>query len=359
MASVLCAQWIAEPATARDWYVLVMLTLLGGAVGSFINVVVYRLPAGKSLLWPGSSCPRCGAKIRWLDNLPVLGWLKLRGRCRDCREPISKRYPFVELLTALVFLGLALVEPLNDAHNLPDRLGYVPGAAELYLLALGGWQLWGVYAYHLVLLCALECAMLLEYDGHGVKHRLMWPVWLVGWLAPLAWVQLRPIPAFEVDVLVKQFGPQSITQAWVDGLAGFAVGLVMGMLASPLAQLGPSGRHGVRTLLFASTAVGVFLGWQAGSILMVLTSVVFAMITVYRPLWQRLARVPFAGLLWIGAIVWIVGWRRIVAYDLRTAGGATGWLLACCGGIVLLASLLGHWAGRHRARAMPEPPPPT
>ncbi|HEY5315644.1 MAG TPA: prepilin peptidase, partial [Pirellulales bacterium] len=172
MPIVVCAQWIAEPATARDWYVLVLLTLLGGAVGSFINVVVYRLPAGMSLLWPGSRCPRCGAKIRWLDNLPVLGWLKLRGRCRDCRERISARYPIVELLTALVFLGLALVEPLTEGRNLPDRLAYAPGAADLYVLALSGWQLWAVYAYHLVLLCGLECAMLLEYDGHGAKHRL-------------------------------------------------------------------------------------------------------------------------------------------------------------------------------------------
>ncbi|HEY5314296.1 MAG TPA: hypothetical protein VIK18_17315, partial [Pirellulales bacterium] len=174
--------------------------------------------------------------------------------------------------------------------------------------------------------------------------------------APLAWVQLRPITAFEV--LVSQLGSQTVVLAWVDGLAGLAVGLVMGMLASPLAQLGPGGRQGVRTLLFASTAVGVFLGWQANSILMVLAAVLFATITVYRPLWQGLARLPFSGLLWIGAMAWIVAWRRIAAYDFRTAGGATGLLLACCGGIVLLASLLGHLVGRHRARATVEPRQP-
>ena len=73
---------------------------LGGAVGSFLNVVVYRLPAGMSLVAPGSRCPACGHPIRWHDNLPIAGWLILRGRCRDCAARISPRYPAVETLVA-------------------------------------------------------------------------------------------------------------------------------------------------------------------------------------------------------------------------------------------------------------------
>ena len=69
---------------------------LGGAVGSFLNVVVYRLPAGMNISWPGSHCPRCNHAIRAYDNIPVLAWLWLKGRCRDCRQPISFRYPLVE-----------------------------------------------------------------------------------------------------------------------------------------------------------------------------------------------------------------------------------------------------------------------
>ena len=73
--------------------------VLGLVVGSFLNVVIHRLPQGGSLLWPGSHCPRCQAPVRWYDNLPVLSWLLLRGRCRSCRVAISARYPAVELLT--------------------------------------------------------------------------------------------------------------------------------------------------------------------------------------------------------------------------------------------------------------------
>jgi leader peptidase (prepilin peptidase)/N-methyltransferase len=77
-------------------------------VGSFLNVVIYRLPAGQSIVFPGSHCPRCAAPIRPKDNIPVLGWLLLGGRCRDCGEPIAVRYPLVELANALLWAALAL-----------------------------------------------------------------------------------------------------------------------------------------------------------------------------------------------------------------------------------------------------------
>ncbi|WP_144760654.1 A24 family peptidase [Curtobacterium sp. 9128] len=77
--------------------------LVGLAVGSFLNVVVYRVPAGLSVVSPASACPRCGHEIRARDNVPVLSWLVLRGRCRDCATPISARYPLVELATGAAF----------------------------------------------------------------------------------------------------------------------------------------------------------------------------------------------------------------------------------------------------------------
>jgi len=82
----------------------VVVAIAGLCIGSFLNVVIYRLPRGTSLVWPGSTCPACGARIRWYDNVPVLGWILLRGRCRDCAAPISVRYPIVELVTLLAFL---------------------------------------------------------------------------------------------------------------------------------------------------------------------------------------------------------------------------------------------------------------
>jgi len=81
--------------------------LYGLAIGSFLNVVVYRLPEGRSLVSPGSHCPACGTAIGVRDNVPVLSWLWLGGRCRACRAPISARYPAIELLTGLVFAAVA------------------------------------------------------------------------------------------------------------------------------------------------------------------------------------------------------------------------------------------------------------
>jgi leader peptidase (prepilin peptidase) / N-methyltransferase len=78
-------------------------TLLGALIGSFLNVVIHRVPLGESLVSPGSHCPSCGAEVRPRDNVPVVSWLVLRGRCRDCGAPISPRYPAVEALTAVTF----------------------------------------------------------------------------------------------------------------------------------------------------------------------------------------------------------------------------------------------------------------
>ncbi|HVW19339.1 MAG TPA: prepilin peptidase [Solirubrobacteraceae bacterium] len=85
---------------------VVLAALLGAAVGSFLNVVAARLPRGESLVHPGSHCPQCGAAIRARHNVPVLGWLALRGRCYDCGHRIPARYPIVEAVTAALFAGV-------------------------------------------------------------------------------------------------------------------------------------------------------------------------------------------------------------------------------------------------------------
>jgi leader peptidase (prepilin peptidase)/N-methyltransferase len=129
--------------------------LLGLVIGSFLNVVVWRVPRGESVVNPPSACPSCGSAIRPRDNVPVLGWLVLRGRCRDCRAPISARYPLVEAGTAALFavmalefgfraelpaylylaaIGIALALIDIDVKRLPDVLtlpSYVVGAALL------------------------------------------------------------------------------------------------------------------------------------------------------------------------------------------------------------------------------------
>jgi leader peptidase (prepilin peptidase)/N-methyltransferase len=86
-----------------EWFFVAVAAALGAALGSFLNVCIYRLPREQSLLRPPSTCPSCGQRIAWYDNVPVLGWLLLGGKCRRCRAPISKQYPLIELLVALLW----------------------------------------------------------------------------------------------------------------------------------------------------------------------------------------------------------------------------------------------------------------
>jgi leader peptidase (prepilin peptidase) / N-methyltransferase len=136
----------------------IAVAALGGLlVGSFFNVLISRLPEGESLVSPGSRCPHCGHPVRPYDNVPVLSWLWLRGRCRDCGEPISARYPLVEALTAVLcalvvvakgadedaWLGIALVLTLVpitfidlDHRIIPNRIVGPSAVVALAILAL-------------------------------------------------------------------------------------------------------------------------------------------------------------------------------------------------------------------------------
>jgi len=107
-----------------------VIGVLGLLVGSFLNVVIYRLPRGQSLNRPRSHCPSCGTPIRPYDNVPVVSWLLLRGRCRSCAAPISPRYPLVEALTGAAFVAVALTRGVND-----DLAVWLPFAAMLIAVA--------------------------------------------------------------------------------------------------------------------------------------------------------------------------------------------------------------------------------
>ena len=93
-----------EIQTLAPWFFPAAALVFGAIVGSFLNVCIHRIPAGQSIVRPGSHCA-CGAPIAWYDNLPIFSWLFLRGRARCCGRPFSVRYPAVELLTALLFLA--------------------------------------------------------------------------------------------------------------------------------------------------------------------------------------------------------------------------------------------------------------
>lgn len=285
--------------TATDIAVALWLFALGGTVGSFLNVVIYRLPAGMSLIQPGSHCPRCKRPIRWYDNVPVFGWIALRGRCRDCHASISMRYPAVEAITALLFLGLGALEVLSHGANLPARPLVMSDGLVYPPLGLG--ELSGILAYHLLLVSTLLTAAMIAYDGQPLPRRLWGPSLIVGVVAPLAWPHLRPVPAW--------LGPEGWTAGLVDGGAGLAIGLLLGYLASTLWRTGD--RCG---LVAAFGAVGLFLGWQAA----VATALVSAAIrlplfglVLLRPSWRSIPPTMWMAVATLG---WLLAWKPLFAH---------------------------------------------
>jgi leader peptidase (prepilin peptidase)/N-methyltransferase len=121
-----------EFGTAFPWFFPVVAAVIGACVGSFLNVVIYRLPREESIVTPGSHCA-CGQPIKWHDNIPVLSWILLRGRARCCGRPFSFRYPFVELLTALLFLAAWLQFPPTVAIAVWIFLGSLVAATFIDL----------------------------------------------------------------------------------------------------------------------------------------------------------------------------------------------------------------------------------
>lgn len=129
------------------WLVPVIAGLFGLAIGSFLNVCSLRWPVDESVVSPPSRCPRCGEHVRWYDNIPVLSWLLLRGRCRFCHEPISLQYPLVELTTGLVWAGVFAAhgltpEALRGSIFLTILFGISLSDARFYIIpdqfSLGG-----------------------------------------------------------------------------------------------------------------------------------------------------------------------------------------------------------------------------
>ncbi|MCP4249080.1 MAG: prepilin peptidase, partial [bacterium] len=144
------------------WW-LAFWTVFGLCIGSFLNVIIYRLPRNQSLYNPRwSHCPACGHRIRWYDNLPVLSFALLSGRCRDCRSVISLRYPIVEMLTALVVL---VIFDAFFVARVREGLLNQPG------LTWGVAQDWPVFLAHLVLFACLLAMAAIDLKEYWVDIR--------------------------------------------------------------------------------------------------------------------------------------------------------------------------------------------
>ena len=257
-----------------DQLLTLMAGLLGACVGSFLNVVAWRLPRQESILWPGSHCPKCGTSLRWLDNLPVLSWLLLRGRCHQCRTAISIRYPMVELLTA----GLWVAAMQAGIHQLPTAMGQ---GADPLLLALAGGLLFSwlvplviididmfwlpeTLCRYGLLLGLIATAVLGFGQGAAVGRELLLNHLLAAGVALLGFEALSAIGAKLIGKPALGLGDAKLAAligAWL-GLVGVALCLALAVIGG--AAVGSAGRLSGLLQRQQPFAFGPFLAMGAG-----------------------------------------------------------------------------------------------
>ena len=236
--------------TSAMWFFVV-----GSCVGSFLNVVIYRVPAGISVLAKASHCPVCQTKIASRDNLPLIGWLKLQGQCRNCGTSISSRYPSVELTIGLLFLLLYFVELISGGTNLPGR---APNhyAGVLWILFYTKWDLVGLYLFHCFIFCSVFSWIMMGRDGHRVPIKAALITIGLVVAAALIWPHLLPWSNGEL-LSVAAVGDS--LRPWLAAterlLSGAVIGISTGWLVCRLCRL----PFQPATWLL----IGMAFGWQA------------------------------------------------------------------------------------------------
>ncbi len=187
---------------------LILLAVYGACVGSFLNVVIYRMPEGIGLVTPRSRCPGCGKQIAWYDNIPLLSWLLLRGKCRSCKTGISVQYPLIELLCAAMFVGVYLVD-------------YVSGL-RLEFVQAGLGATWPAFVVQLVMVAALLAATVIDARLFIIPVRIPQTVTLAALvILPTAAIWL---PAMEQTAPVVDARGLGAT---VGGVVGLTVALLL------------------------------------------------------------------------------------------------------------------------------------
>jgi leader peptidase (prepilin peptidase)/N-methyltransferase len=216
----------------------IWLFAIGTVVGSFVNVCVHRIPWQKSVIWPGSRCPKCYSAIAPWDNVPIFGWIGLRGRCRSCALPISVRYPLVEALVGILFAALFFVDIVFGPRT---YWGEVPP-----------WLLL-VWAYHAILVALLVAGTFIDYDLTLIPDEITVTGMVLGvglgtlipWIRPEPGTAGTPMEGF-----------------WV-GITGLLVGgglTQLVRLSGSLALRREAMGFGDVTLM---AMIGAFMGWQA------------------------------------------------------------------------------------------------
>lgn len=272
---------------------LVAAGIFGALIGSFLNVVVYRVPRRLSLVHPGSACPGCGASIRPRDNIPVFSWVMLRGRCRDCGAPISVRYPLVELGTALAFVPVTWL-------FLPQATSPVGFAADIIVLIT-----------YLGLTAVSISLALIDIDTSTLPNRIVMPS-LVGVIVLLG----------VASVLRGEFEP--LLRAAIGGAALFVFYLLLALVSR-----GGMGMGDVKLAALLGVALA-WVGWPAlivGTFAAFVLGGVFALVLLIARKVSRKSGVPFGPWMlagaWIG-IFWGAAVGQSYAHFVGLAGGANG-----------------------------------
>jgi leader peptidase (prepilin peptidase)/N-methyltransferase len=249
--------------------------VLGSVVGSFLNVVIYRLPYQKSVIWPASRCPSCLGAIAARDNVPILGWLLLRGECRRCGTAISARYMLVEALVGLLFVGVYAAD-----------VGFGPSV-------LFAGASFGELGYHLILVALLVAATFTDYDYQIIPAEITRTGTVLGLAIGAAFPTVRPVPVWAAIT----WGAFGLTVPWT--LAGAGAGwLIRSLLASVFRRPTPTTSTEAAEVAeaaegFGLPTIGAFLGWQV------------ALLSQPVATWGGLV-VGVEGMLIGGALVWVV-----------------------------------------------------
>jgi len=314
-----------------------------------LNVVAWRLPRGGKLL--GSSCcPYCRVKIRWRDNMPVLGWLLLGGRCRTCHLPISPRYLLVELLAGTLFVTLAFVELLSGGANLPGGSRYPHYHGFVWIVFYTKWDMVRLYAYHSFLLGVLLTVALMRWDRLRIPPRFVAFCLALGLLIPALWPDVHPV----LWNGVRPGWPGAASPgAWsrfdtslIGLLAGAACGAALGW-AAPRGRGGLPRRWPVGEAAFCLGLTGLVLGWQAAlsvGLLAALAGTATALVAAGR---QRVSSPPLTSLVLVAALIQILLWRWLsgIPFWPGHTAGAHSVIAGCAAAIGLLLC-----AGRRRDR---------
>jgi leader peptidase (prepilin peptidase)/N-methyltransferase len=281
---------------------------VGASLGSFLNVVVYRLPRGMTLVRKKSSCPSCDQPIEMRDNIPIFGWLKLHGRCRNCGWHIPIRYPLVELAVAAQFVILFFVELISGGTNLPVR------QPDFYAGVV--WTVWylkypdliQLYFFHCLLLYLSLALLLLAVDRQFPPRRLI----MLGVLAGLVWLAIEP-QLHPTLGLSRWNMPQRSPQRWAaiwSGLLGMASGAGMGTV---LGMVIPDSKAGATqsALIGIFSLSGLYLG--PSTVISVTVLALMVHLCAGAMVAPRLSHLSLAMSLVVGIHIQILAWRHLAA----------------------------------------------